>query len=273
MNTKATGLPDLDTATPERDAGEVHNSRNTKLAVVIFVVLVLAGAGVAMKTLLFTPETTPAAAADPATGAGKDIAATAAAGGPAQVAAPLPLSGANPPDAPPGRLDLIQTRLDRVEDGLTGLASTQDSLRQDMAASADAVQARLTGLESTLAALTSRIDALRQTGDSDALARFTAQLQRFNQRLIHVERRSRENRKELHGDTGARRRGASLPFHVTAIDWWDGQPSVVIRSAKGEAFLSEGEAFSGWKLVSVDPGGGQVRFTRNGRDAVAQVGR
>ncbi|WP_419604231.1 hypothetical protein [Thiolapillus sp.] len=270
---RTTGLPNLDEAPSKTSTatGKTGNSTTTKLAVVIFSLVVLVGAGVAMKTLLFTPKATAVAASSGVAGASPDSGATESDPADSPTAQQPPQIVSDPLDNPPDDGHALDARLVRVEDSLDTLAANQSGLRQDMAASSDAVNARLTGIESTIATLTSRIDALQQTRDSDALAQFTAELQQFDQRLIHVERRAGDNWKQLHGKAGARRRGASLPFRIAAIDWWDGKPSVVIRSAKGEQFLSVGDTLSGWQLLSADPATGRAHFSRNGLDATLEV--
>ncbi|HHM05058.1 MAG TPA: hypothetical protein ENJ19_04865 [Gammaproteobacteria bacterium] len=270
---RTTGLPNLEDAPSKTSTatGKTGNSTMTKLAVVIFSLVILVGAGVAMKTLLFTPKAAAVATSSEVAGASPDSGATGStpAAGPTTQQPPQTVS--DPLDNPPDDGRALDARLVRVEDSLDTLAANQSSLRHDMAASSDAVNARLTGIESTIATLASRIDALQQTRDSDALAQFTAELQQFDQRLIHVEQRAGDNWKQLHGKAGARRRGASLPFRITAVDWWDGKPSVVIRSAKGEQFLSVGDALSGWRLLSADPATGRAHFSRNGLDATLEV--
>ena len=270
---RTTGLPNLDDAPSKTSTttGKTGNSTMTKLAVVIFFLVVLVGAGLAMKTLLFTPKATAVAAPSRVADASPDNGATGSAPAAGPTAQQPPQTVSDPLDNRPDDGRALDARLVRVEDSLDTLAANQSGLRQDMAASSDAVNARLTGIESTIATLTSRIDALQQTRDNDALAQFTAELQQFDQRLIHVEQRAGDNWKQLHGKAGARRRGASLPFRIAAIDWWDGKPSVVIRSTKGEQFLSVGDTLSGWRLLSADPATGRAHFSRNGLDATVEV--
>jgi uncharacterized coiled-coil protein SlyX len=282
MNTKTAGLPELEAVSANSDtAVEVRNSTRTKLAVIVFFLVIVVGAGVAMKTLMFTPTATPATATDtetePARGANAPAAMFSSDTAPRSmtVAGRQPLIVNDPLDSPPvnAKVADADVHMNQIDDRLDALTDAQSSLRQELTTSSNATQARLSDIESTLAVLSSRIDALRQANDSDAMARFTAQLQQLDQRVLHVERRTKANWQQLHGKAGARRRGASLPFRVSTIDWWDGKPSVAIRTNKGEQFLSVGDTLAGWQLVSADPAAGRAHFTRNGLDATVEAGR
>lgn len=280
MNEKTAGLPDLDNAPSDSDdAVAVRNSPKTKLAVIVFSLVIVVAAGVAMKGLLFPSATAPASVADE--GDGNDAASepTGAAVPASQPLTTLTTSGQSalavndPLDAQTGDATAFAGRLNRIDDRLDALAQAQSGLRRDLTAATEALQPRLSAIESSLSALSSRIDALRQGSGNDAMTRLTAQLEQLDQRVKRVERRTHANWKQLHGEAGARRRGASLPFRVGAIDLWNGQPSVAIHSNEGQQFLSVGDTLAGWRLVSADPGTGRAHFTRNGLDATVEVGR
>ncbi|GEM_PF-5280523 len=276
---RVSGLPDLDSAVPEDNdsqAGSAGNSTTTKVLVVAVMLIVMVGAGVALKGLVFSPKE-PAAetAADPVGEAAMPVG-----GGDALATTGIPLEGPLPA-APaeqlpattmnlpaPGSDPVSEERLTRLEEAL---AEAQAAWQREAAGLSNDIQVRLTQIETSITALSGNIDTTSQPDNAEALAAIEARLQQFDSRLARLDRRSRDNWKELHGDAGAKRRGVALPFRIESIDWWDGAPSVVVRSGQDKQFIGIGDALAGWRLVSADPASGQVRFRRNGREAVAEV--
>ncbi|HID49357.1 MAG TPA: hypothetical protein EYP40_07085 [Chromatiales bacterium] len=279
---QATGLPDLDRGSAENSdngADEVRNSAKTKVLMVAVMLVMLAGAGLAMKALVFAPEAD-TAGTDPDSPATETVAgaidgaaspASMPAGGGDAIATPgisleeqLPATAASQPT--PGSGAASEERLAQLEHTLA-----RAPWQRDTAALSKDIHARLTQMEATIAALSGKIEAASQPDNAEALAAIKAQFQQLDTRLAHLDRRSRDNRRAIQGEAGAKRRGASLPFHVESIDLWNGAPSVVVREGQKQRFIGVGDVLAGWRLVSADPAVGQVRFRRGGHEAVVEA--
>ncbi len=270
------GLPDLERDTAETPTGSVNNSTRTKIIAVAFLVAVLAGVGLAVKFLLSTPPQTN----DPGSTAPSTAAPVAKDGADADMPVGNPLSASPeaitkstiPPFSMPQALD---GRLARIEDDLELALADRKRLQETLSTISRDLQARMNELETALSAQSTKLADLPPPANNagEVLSTIEARLKQLDTKLARLDRRSQDNWKQLHGEAGARRRGASLPFSVTAIDWWDDQLSVAVRSGAQARFLAPGDSVAGWRLVSADPATGQARFIRNGREASAQVVR
>jgi len=272
-------LPDIDqggidSSSNHSSDAAVRNSPKTKIMTVAFLVVILAGAGLAMKFTLFAPKSATKSQATETKTATRSDAATLAdipvSDAPATLSLQMPAATSNPPahHLPPVE-DTDDVRLVQIEDAF---AEAQIAWQHQHEALSNEIRSRTANIDAAITALSSKIDTVNRADPSDALTTINARLQRLETRLAHLDRRSRENRKQLHGEVGARRHGASLPFRVESIDWWDGAPSVVVRLGEHKQFVTIGETLEGWRLVSASPASGQARFNRNGRDAMVEAG-
>ncbi|MCP4876167.1 MAG: hypothetical protein GY896_11935, partial [Gammaproteobacteria bacterium] len=119
----------------------------------------------------------------------------------------------------------------------------------------------------TRQALTGFVESVRAIRES--LAELRERHDALKKRIIDAQSSLHAIAQEVHGlklaqkkKAATRRKGAarSPPFHVDAIDLWDGAVYVAISQKGQVAFLREGEQRSGWAVILIDRTQGRVEL-------------